>query len=679
MKFPISWLKEWVDVTVDTTALAEQLTMAGLEVDSIEPLAKDDAIIDIDLTPNRADCTSIQGIAREVSALLDSDYHPPAIEKVEPQITTTPEIVLNAPKQCPHYACRLIEGINMAETPSWMKARLQACGAQSTHPVVDILNYVLFATGQPLHAFDRQSLSLPLEIALTSTPQRVQLLDGQEKEVPADCLVIQDQKGIQAIAGIMGAQSSAVGPNTQDILLESAYFTPSSVAGKATFFTLHTESSYRYERGVHPDAQQDALEMATALILDICGGKPGPVHSVRPEGVTAPAPRVIKLRHQRIERLLGITVSPKTVEALLSRLGAELTTIGTGEWEVVAPLSRQDWNLEVDLIEEVARLVGYHNIPAVKPSISMAFLKHPETTLSDHRFKLLMADRGFQEVITYSFVDPAVQTLLFPEHAVVRLENPLSADKSVMRASCWPALLSTIAFHQRRQHNNLKIFESGQVFEQQAQGCQATHVVAGAICGLAADAQWATQNRQCDFYDMKSIVMALLTLDGKAADAQFIAAEHPSLHPGQSAKIMVGDQRLGWIGRLHPAKESPLGLAGPVYLFELDFDCLARTDLPKAITLSKYPSVRRDIALLVDDAVCAGAIIDTIKQNVDALMECWVFDVYKGKGVPEGQKSLAIGLILQELSRTLLEEEVDSSLQKAVHALEREFGAKLRE
>ncbi len=667
-----------VEVSASPEKIAEMLTMAGLEVDAISEVGTD-VVIDIDLTPNRADCTSLLGIAQEIGALSKVPFSLPEVAFVPPTTEDKIAVSIEAKKACHHYASRVLSGLdNTKPTPEWLKARLEACGARSIDPIVDVLNYVMFAIGQPMHAFDKDKLTNTITVALLDKLGTLTVIDESEKKLSPNTLVIKDDNAIQAVAGIMGGKSSSVSSATTTVVLESAYFTPQSVAGKSTEYNLHTESSYRFERGIHPARQIMAIEMATALILEICGGACGPTISTRATDVAEPQPEVILLRHARVEKLLGITVSAADIEDILTRLGGACKPV-EGGWEVTAPLARQDWKIEADLIEEVARLIGYHNIPAQLPRPALSFPPAPEKQVKEHRLKQLLADIGYQEIISYSFVDPQIQSKLLPKHDAVPLLNPISADKAHMRLSCWPGLLSVIGFHQRRQYAGMKIFEVGQVFEMNNGNIDQKSVIAGALFGNPEGDSWANSKQAPDFYDIKHPCSQLLKYYGLDSKVRYTPAEHPSLHPGQCAEISIDGKTIGYLGRLHPSLQKPLDLQGPIYLFEMDIKALSVPSLPKAPTLSKFPSARRDIALLVNKDILAQDLIDALQGTVSDLSDCWVFDVYEGKGVPEGKKSLAIGLILQDISRTLLEEEVDSSINEAVQLLEKNFGAKLRE
>ena len=674
MKCPIKCLNDWVELSLTPEKLAEEFTMAGLEVDTIESL-KTDTVLDIDLTPNRADCASIIGLAQEVSALTRTPLKKKMPTPVSASIDKKWDVTVSASDLCPHYACRVIEGLdNSKPSPQWLIENLDAFGARSVDPVVDILNWTMFVLGQPMHAFDADKLNGTLRVEKLKKQSKLSALDGSEKILPENTLVITDENGPIAAAGIIGGQDSAVSSTTSAVVLESAHFLPSAITGKSIALNCHTESSWRFERGIHPDRQVDALEMATALILECCGGQAGPVSSTR--AGPKPEPKVILLRHLKLEKLLGISVPAETVSDILTRLGASVVPV-EGGWNVTAPLARLDWNIEVDLIEEVVRLIGYHTIEAQKPRPELTFRSVSEG-MSGHRIKQCLVDRGFQEIITYSFVCPKLQATLLPHVTPVALQNPISEDKSVMRLSLWPGLLDTIANNARRQHPTQRLFEIGQRFEPGSPLVQ-TLMLGGALSGQANPEGWANEDRKVDFFDMKAHLLALFKLSGLDGAICFEPKAHPVLHPGQSAELLLDGKAIGWAGRLHPKHASSLDLPEALYLFECSLAALEQTRLPVAPVLSKFPSVRRDISLLVDADCASQALTACLKDKIPNCIETIVFDVYAGKGIPENKKSLAIGLILQELSRTLLEEEVEASVQNAVKTLEDEFGAKLRE
>ena len=842
MRFSEAWLREWVNPPVDTAALADQLSMAGLEVDAINPAAPpfqgvriglvqqvephpdaaklricrvdlgqgeplqiicgaanvaagqrvpvatlgallpgglkikraklrgveshgmicsavelglaetadgilplpadaplgqdfrawlglDDACIELDLTPDRGDCLSLAGVAREVGVI---NRVPVCVPPLAPVAATRDDrfpVELLAPAACPRYACRVVRNIDpTAETPLWMRERLRRAGLRPIHPVVDVTNYVLLELGQPLHGFDLAKLKDGIRVRLANPGEPLALLNGETVELTADTLVIADADQAVALAGIMGGASTAVSAATRDILFESAFFAPTHISGKARRYGLHTDASHRFERGVDPELQVRALERATSLLLAISGGEPGPiVEAVIPDQL--PARQRHSLRRERIRRLLGLSLDDEAIADILTRLGMELTPTAAG-WEVLAPSSRFDLVHEVDIIAEIGRIHGYTRIPASHASASSATKAPPETAFDLDRARLALVDRGYHEVITYSFVSPELQARLDPDQRPLLLANPLSPDLSAMRTSLWPGLLQAARGNLARQQGRLRFFESGLRFRQDADGLRQEPLLAGLILGSASPEQWGETGRASDFYDLKADVEALLALTGAPGAFRFLPDEHPALHPGQTARIvrqvvpetavtkdpatarnqagtaaeqiatpdqavgqaaecirtaspdqaMATDQTLGLIGMLHPALAAELDIAGNAYLFELDLTRLRQGLLPAFSPISRFPAIRRDLALLVDRDLPYQRLRDTLADAAgDLLRDLILFDVYEGERLPPGTKSFALGLILQATSQTLTDQEVETTLSRILQRLRLELGAKLRD
>jgi len=642
----------------------------------------DDVMIDVDLTANRADCLGLSGLAREVGVLNNMTVTEPTWENVAVTIDDTVAINLQAPSACPRYLGRVIRGINQdATTPLWMIEKLRRCGVRSVDAVVDITQYVLLEFGHPMHAFDLSKLEGGIEVRLATQDEELTLLDGKEVKLNSDTLVIADQQKALAMAGIFGGQDSGVAPGTTDIFLESAFFAPLAIAGRARNYGLHTDASHRYERGVDPVLQTKAMERATQLLVDICGGQVGPItEAVSTEHL--PTQAEITLRRSKLDRLIGISIDSDRVESILTQLGCEVTTTPEG-WTAIAPTYRFDMNIEEDLIEEVARVYGYNNIPNIAPLAALTMPHHNEANLKLTKIRDVLVNREYYEAVTYSFVDPDKQLKLHPEADALILPNPISKEMSAMRVSLWSGLLESVSKNQKRQQNRVRLFEMGLRFikdENAENGINQQRMLSGVIIGSANDAHWDIESRSVDFFDLKADVEAILDLTVDPSSFEFKAEKHSSLHPGQSAGIYRDGKNIGYIGTLHPSLSKPFGLNGSAIVFEIELDQIITRKLPEAGDISKFPANNRDLAFVVDDQINAGKVLKFIeKVGGSELVGINLFDVYKGQGVEEGKKSLAIGLILQDTTRTLEEQEIADSVNKIVEAVSMEFNASLRD
>lgn len=641
-------------------------------------LRLDDMSLDVSITPNRGDCLSVAGIAREVAALNQLTLTPPPTDAVSASITDQIDVIIEAPDDCPRYAGRVLRGIDRSvATPLWMQERLRRSGLRSINAVVDVTNYVLLELGQPMHAFDLTRLRGNLHVRRARAGEAITLLDGQQVTLHDNTLVIADEAQPQAIAGIMGGLDAAIDGASDTLFLESAYFTPQAVAGRARAYGLRTESSHRFERGVDPTLQLRALERATALLLEIVGGKAGPVIEAGIAHQAAPA--AITLRAKRLQQILGLALPAEDVARLLTRLEMQIDTTADG-WRVTPPPYRFDIALEVDLVEEVARLHGYQHLPARAHQAPLHMHPASEATLSLSRLRHALVDRGYQEVVTYSFVAPELQRQLDPATPPLPLANPISTEMSVMRTTLWCGLLNVLRHNLNRQHSRQRLFESGLRFIAQDNDVKQERVIAGLLTGSLAPEQWAQPQQAVDFYDLKGDVEALLALSGDVGAYRFENAAHPALHPGQSARLWRDAQALGWLGALHPAVARALGLEQAAYVFELNLDLLQQARLPAFHELSKFPAIRRDIAIVVDEAVSAAQVQACAAGAAPELVRhVQLFDVYRGKGVDSGRKSLALGLTLQASSRTLTDEEVTAALDQVVGTLQQQLGATLRD
>jgi phenylalanyl-tRNA synthetase beta chain len=639
----------------------------------------DDTCIEVDLTPDRADCLSISGLAREVAAINRLDPTPVVVEPVPATIDTRFAVRLLAPEACPRYACRVIRGVDpRAETPLWMRERLRRGGIRAIGAVVDVTNYVLLELGQPMHGFDLDRLSGEIRVRLAESEEGLDLLNGEVLRLRPDTLVIADAKGPLALAGIMGGSASAVGDDTRDILLESAFFAPAAISGKARGYGLHTDSSHRFERGVDPELQVRAIERATRLLLEIAGGEPGPVVDVV---ATSHLPRreALTLRAERCERVLGLPLPAETIGEILDRLGMEVAPTTDG-WRVTPPSARFDLVHEVDLIADVGRIHGYDRVPVSRHASAMLNKALPEGTLDLDRLRFTLVGRGFQEVITYSFVGPDLQARLEPRVEGLRLANPISADLSVMRLSLWPGLLQAARHNQARQQERVRIFETGLRFVPGPEGLRQEPGVGALVVGGVDPEQWGQGRRGADFFDLKADLEAILALSGAWQRFRFVPAEHPALHPGQTARIEIDDRPVGLIGMLHPGLTAELDLVGDAYLFELDLAALSIGALPRFAPISRFPAIRRDLALVLEETIPYAAVEQCVRSALpDLLREVVLFDVYAGERIDPGRKSVALGLILQASSQTLTDDAVEAAVTAVLDRLQSELGARLRD
>ncbi|WP_213608571.1 phenylalanine--tRNA ligase subunit beta [Pseudoalteromonas sp.] len=795
MKFSEKWLREWVNPAIDTQALSEQLSMAGLEVDGVEPaaakfngvvvgevvecgqhpdadklrvtkinvggdelldivcgapncrqgikvavatvgavlpgdfkikkaklrgqpshgmlcafdelgiseegdgimelpldapigtdlreyLALDDNIIDVDLTPNRGDCLGIKGLAREVGVLNSIDVNTLSIPAVAPTIEDKVSIELVNDDACPRYLGRVIKGINLnAETPLWMVEKLRRSGVRSIDPVVDVTNFVLLELGHPMHAFDLNAIEGGIKVRNANAGEELVLLDVNTAKLNESTLVIADHHKALAIAGIFGGEQSGVTEKTADILLESAFFNPVAIAGQARSYGLHTDASHRYERGVDFALQHDAMERATGLLLEIVGGNAGPIV----EAVAAdklPKVTEVRLRRSRLDRVIGHHIDDAKVTDILTRLGLDVK-FDNDSWSADVPSYRFDIRIEEDLIEEVARVYGYNSIPNVAPTAKLKMTTHDESTVALSRFRNALVTRGYQEAITYSFVDPKAQAILHPECDALVLPHPISIEMSAMRVSLMPGLLASVAYNQNRQQPRIRLFEHGLKFisdESAENGVYQVPVIGGVITGLVHGEHWIEEKRHVDFYDLKGDVEALLAITNDVSRFEIKAEQSDGLHPGQSAVIYVDGKKVGFFGALHPQAQKSLDINHATFVFEIEMSALKKRNLPQAVGVSKFPSNRRDIAILVQDSVKIGDILNVIgKVGGNQLVDLNLFDVYKGKGIEPNYKSLAIALTLQAVDRTLEEKDINQVVDNVVAALAEQFNASLRD
>ena len=654
----------------------------GQRVD--EYLQLDDNLIDIDLTPNRGDCLSVQGIARELKVLADGDYHPLDIADVESESNEKFTIDVEDSTACPSYHCRVISGINSdLMTPLWLRERLRRSGVRPISPIVDITNYVMIELGQPMHAFDQAKLNNKIIVRQSREGESIKLLDESTATLDGDTLVIADTKGVIAIAGVMGGADSAIDDATTDIVLEAAHFTRKAVAGRSRRYGLHTESSHRFERGVDPLLPNTAMQRATELVLEICGGSAGPVNQQENKTGISSKPEV-GIRLQRLEQLLGMPLEKKEVGDILKRIADSVSETKEG-WSVSPPSYRFDIENEADLVEEVARVKGYDNIPTAIPRIAPRSVVASESSINIRNVSQTLIARDFNEAITYSFISPE-RHKQFSQEEPVSLSNPLAENMSVMRTSLLPGLLKALQFNNNRQHSRIRLFEIGASYHLSENGFSEIQRLAGVVTGPLQATQWAIPNQKnVDFYDIKADVEAILGLTGQKEPFIFNEFENISLHPGQQCSVLKktsesdGFAEIGYIGKLHPNLQKELGVATDVFVFELDINKAMEAELPVYQQVSKFPSIKRDMSVVVKSDITVSNLLTTVENKLGgALNKVIVFDVYRGDGVAEGYMSVSFSLILQQNEKTMTDDEAEKLMKLALDSLVQKFAAELR-
>ena len=651
-----------------------------------EYLDLNDVTIDVDLTANRGDCLGLKGLAREVGVLNSLSVTEPNITAVKSTIDDTVAITLSAEKACPRYLGRVIKNINIkAQTPLWMVEKLRRCGTRSIDPVVDVTNYVLLEQGHPMHAFDLSAIEGGINVRYANEGEKLTLLDGNEVSLSPQTLVIADQEKALAMAGIFGGLASGVTSESTDIFLESAFFAPLAILGKARQYGLHTDASHRYERGIDPELQRDAMERATKLLLDIVGGEAGPIVEAASQA-HIPAERTVILRRIKLDSRIGHHIDDTKVSEILTRLGFTVAEKGTEQdkvWTVVVPAYRFDISIEVDLIEEVARIFGYNNIPNVSPKATLAMREQKEAKLPLSKLRHVLVNRGYQEAITYSFVDPKVQAQLHPSQATMTLPHPISSEMSEMRVSLWTGLLQSVVYNQNRQQHRVRLFETGLRFipdESAENGVRQESMIAGVLSGQRSEEHWDIEKAATDFYDIKSDVEVLLGLTSNKSAFVFSKAEIDALHPGQTAAIHKNGVLVGHIGALHPELERKLGLNGRTLVFELLLSEICTQNIPQSRDISRFPANRRDISVVIEEQVSANKVLQLIeKVGGNYLVDLNLFDVYRGNGIDSGFKSLAIAMILQDNNKTLEEKDITDVVNHVVDTLKTELNASLRD
>ncbi|MEL7185927.1 MAG: phenylalanine--tRNA ligase subunit beta [Pseudomonadota bacterium] len=645
----------------------------------VDYLALPDAVIDLDLTPNRGDCFSVLGIARDVSALTGSELKDASVTSVAADSDEVYPVELVEPAGCPRFAGRLVRGIDSAAvSPVWMTERLRRAGLRAISPVVDITNYVMLELGQPLHAYDAAKLQGPIRPRLAKKGEKVTLLDDNTVELGSDTMIITDDSGPIGIAGMMGGLSTAVSDATVDVFFEGAFWPQDFMAGRARAYGMHTDASMRFERGVDPGGQARAVDRATQLLVEIAGGKAGPLSDHVVEKYL-PTRTEIALRKSRLARLLGTDVDAGEVTRILTGLQMSVTENDAG-WTVVAPSHRFDIAIEEDLIEEIARIHGYDAIPE-----ATAFAQTPLESVTESKTDLELAAatliaRDYQEVITYSFIDADANKMFTGNDSDLVLSNPISSEMSVMRASLWPGMVAAASANNARQQDRVRIFEASKSYHGKLGKHFEVERIAGLATGSVTPEQWASRSESVDFFDVKADVEALISLSCVAGETTFEAASHPALQPGQSANVLRDGNVIGVLGKLHPRIAKHYDLKRAVFVFEFDAEKLLASNAPSAEIVSKFPAIRRDIAVVVDDKITADDLVRAVAAtNPKLIRDVRIFDIYKGERIEAGRKSVAIGLILQETSRTLTDEDADGAMAAAVKKLEDQFAAVLRD
>ena len=645
----------------------------------VSALNLDDTIIDVDLTPNRADCFSMMGVARDLAAGLGADFKTQTILPVLGASDAKIDIRLQDPAGCPRFVGRVIHDLNSAaETPQWMQDRLTRAGVRPIHPVVDVTNYVMLELGQPMHAYDLDRLDGGLVARRGHAGESVELLDGQQVTVNEDVLVIADDAGAVGLAGIMGGARTAVHDGTHNVCLEAAFFSPATIAGRARRFGLHTDASARFERGVDPLHQTRAIERATALLQAIAGGQAGPVIEAESRE-HLPQRQPVRLRRERLSLLLGAEVPDTEVRDIFARLDMQVSDRDDG-WEVLAPSARFDIEREVDLIEEVARIHGYDRIPETVGAASGDLGSATESCAPLERARLQLVARGYQEAVTFSFIDPELERSFTGGPVGLPLSNPISAALSVMRQSLWPGLALAARYNLQRQQERVRLFETGVRFLRHGDAVDENRVIAGIAVGNRWPEQWDGDDRSVDVFDIKSDVLALAALSGKPTEFAAVPADHPALRPGRAAQVHRNGAAIGWFGEMHPALAQHLEMNSAPLLFELEIEPLLASTPPAYAGVSRFPAVRRDLAPVIPESVPAGDLLAGVRRAAGALLKDLIlFDLYTGEKVETGSKSVSLGLILQDTSRTLTDADVDGVMHDVMESLRRDFNATIRE
>ena len=663
----------------DAAGLMELPAEAVTGATVVDALRLDDTILDVNLTPNRGDCMSVLGIAREAALLTGAKLSGPDPAAVPAQSGDRFPVTLEKGAGCARFAARVIRGVRpQAQSPLWMRERLRRAGLRPISAIVDVTNYVMLELGQPMHAYDLRELEGGIVVRRARDGESIKLLDGREVALDPTLMVIADRAKPLALAGVMGGDHSGISGATTDVLLEVAFFLPDAVAGRGRRYGLVTDASQRFERGVDPTLQERAIERATQLLLECAGGVPGPVEvtELRDE---IPGRAAVRFRPDRARAVIGAPVTDEEMAAIFGRLGMDVRR-AAAEWRVTGPAWRFDVAIEEDLIEEIARIHGFDRIPETDALVREAMPATTETRVPLETAADVLVQRGYFEAITYSFVDPALQALFCPGEAALELRNPIAADLAAMRVSLWPGLARALVENQRRQQPRVRLFEIGRRFSLASGELVEVPVIAGLAAGAVLPEQWGVRQEPIDFFDVRADVEALLRATGAMGEIRFVAETHAALHPGQSARVLRDGRPIGWVGRLHPELERRLDLTYSALVFEIETESGLAARVPQHRELSRFPSVRRDLAVLVDEPVSVQALVDCVRRSAGELLtDLVVFDIYRGKGIEAGRKSVAIGLNLQDISRTLTDVDTDAVVARVVNDLEREHKATIRD
>lgn len=676
MKVPVSWLKEWVPVKTGAEEIAKRLTFAGLEVEGIQTL-EGEPVLEVNVTPNRGDCLSIRGIAREVGALFQKPLKRPLQRKSQPSSKKSPvSVSILRPKACPRYALAVIEDVKIGPSPQWLVRRLSQTGVRSVNNVVDVTNYILMELGHPLHAFDRAKIRGDRIVVRDAKDGEVlKTLDGVDRKLSRDDLVIADAEGPVALAGVMGGSFSEVGSGTTSIALECAFFEPSAVRSTSRRLGLASESSYRFERRVDPEGIPDALQRAAALMVELTGGRVTSFLDRTPVPQTVPS---LRLRSGDVSEILGGEWKESDIRSALRRLGFEVREGGKGEWRVKVPSYRGDISRPVDLIEEIARVHGLDRVPETFPALR-APVPAGASFSAERQAKSLLADLGLQETVHNSFISEELASSL-GERATVVLANPLTREESVLRPSLLPSLLAAASRHARHKMETLRIFELRNVFLPDNERPAEKKKLAGLLMGAGLQAHWSRGSIEADFYDLKGLVEAILRLLNLESGASFSKGSALYLHPGRQARLTIEGRETGVLGEAHPDLLHSFDLKKPAWVFELDWGALTGAALTalKFVDYPRLPVVERDLAVVVEEGIEAGALLDFIRRRDPVISEARVFDLYRGDQVAAGKKSLAFSIRMSRSDRTMTEEEVGAVFQNVMEGIKSTFGAEIR-
>lgn len=659
-------------ISDDSSGLMLLDSDAPIGKDIRQVLDLDDQIFSLKLTANRGDCLSMLGVAREVSAITGVELRMPETKNVEAVLGERLEVTLSAPEACPRYAGRILRGVNAAApTPGSIVRRLERSGVRSISAIVDLTNYVMLELGQPMHAFDLAKLDGNIDVRFARTGEMLELINGQTIDLDPDMLLICDGGGPVALAGIMGGAATAVTTQTSDVFLEAAFFSPEVVAGKWRQLGFSTDASHRFERGVDYEGVARAYERLSQLILDVCGGQAAAVNDVV---ASLPTRSDVRVRVSRVEKVLGMPVSAQRIQEILERL--EMQPRRSEDAFIVTPPSyRFDIAIEEDLIEEIIRIEGYEKLPATLPKAHASMRAIPERKQDMPRIHQAMIARDYQEVVTYSFVDESWEKDFGGNAAPIRLANPIAEQLSVMRTNLLGSLVDTLRFNLNRRQLRVRLFEISRVFSHKEEGFDQRRRLGAIAYGNAHSEQWGTEDRNIDFYDLRGDLESLFW----PRTIELVAVPHPALHPGKSAQVVVDSREVGWIGELHPALRQRYEIPEAVVAFEVDFDAIAERPIPAYEAFSKYPIVRRDIAIEVSADIPVQALLTSLNKGRSSIVkDVAVFDLYRGKGIDSDKKGLAFRVLLQDTQKTLTDAGVDSAVADLRQILEREHGAKLR-